>query len=65
MKKLFELLLGLIANFYPFVLLICLIKGKILLPNFLCFSWKIMCFWLIYIIPVLYYFYVRKEFSII
>ena len=62
MKKLFELLLSLIANFYPFLLLICLIKGKIIFPDFHFFSWKIMCFWLIYIIPILYWFYFRKEF---
>jgi hypothetical protein len=62
MKKLFELLLSIIPMFYPFILLICLIKGKIINPDFSIFSWKIMCFWLIYIIPILYWFYFRKEF---
>ena len=62
MKKLFELLLSIIAALYPFLLLICLIKGKIIIPDFYFFSWKIMCFWLIYIIPILYWFYFCKEF---
>ena len=62
MKKLFEFLLFIIANLYPFLLLICLIKGKIIIPDFYFFSWKIMCFWLIYIIPILYWFYFCKEF---